>query len=112
MTFFWNYINANMSGPASTYALNPFCEQFSTALNTKWDPAWNVVISFSDSLIDTVLYGYAYNGHWYWYNGYGGLGKYFGIVIWKDYNCQGWKTLDAGASGFNSSQKTQIETAV
>jgi hypothetical protein len=63
----------------------------------------------TDSLIDAVLYGYSYNDHWYWYNGYIIGEFYFAIIIWKDYNCQGWLTFDGSqSSGFTSGQASQI----
>jgi hypothetical protein len=67
LTFFWNYINANITTLAQ---LGSFCERFSTALNLKWDPAWNVAVTLGFDVRDSVLYGYAYNDHWYWYNGF------------------------------------------
>jgi hypothetical protein len=73
-----------------------------------------VAVSVASDLSDTVLYGYAYNDHWYWYNGYKSSGNmYYAIVIWKDYNCQGWKTIDEYAnSAFSSDQKAQIGNAI
>jgi hypothetical protein len=101
-----------MGSPMVTMAFSPFVEQFSTALNAKWDPAWNVAVTMAKGLVDSVLYGYAFNGHWYWYNGYDNGKYYFAIIIWKDYNCHGWQTVNTTLSGFSTSQKTQIETAV
>jgi hypothetical protein len=102
-----------MSGPASHGQLGPFCEQFSTALNLKWDPAWNVAVTVGNSLKDSVLYGYAYNDHWYWYNGYQSGRLYYAIIIWKDYNCDGWQTIDGTQpSGFDSDRKNQIVATI
>jgi hypothetical protein len=113
LTFFWNYINANMSGPASNGLLGPFCELFSTALNSKWDPAWNVAVTLGNTAMDSVLYGYAYNDHWYWYNGYQSGSFYYAIIIWKDYNCEGWQTIDGNQkTGFKTAQITQIVATI
>jgi hypothetical protein len=115
LDFFWKYINANLSTAISNGQQGPFCTNFSNALNLKWDPAWNVAVTMGNNLMDSVLYGYAYNDHWYWYNGYPfKTYYYFAIIIWKDYNCDGWKTIDGFnvRSGFTSNQQTQIDAAV
>lgn len=62
---------------------------------------------------DVVVYGYAFNNHWMWFNGYQDASiarKYFSFVIWKDYNCQGWKTVAQSGvrSGFAPAQITKI----
>jgi hypothetical protein len=67
--------------------------KLSIALNDKFDPFWNVIAGFSSDQTnnDLVLYGYAFNNHWFWYNGitvnYSGYIYKAGMVIWKDYNC-------------------------
>jgi hypothetical protein len=73
-----------------------------------------VVVTVADGLKDSVLYGYAYNDHWYWYNGLKIGTHYYAIIIWKDYNCDGWKTVDASiiTSTFTPNQKTQIAAAI
>ena len=78
----------------STYAA--FATTLSTNLNTAWAPAWNVVIYyFTDgNNYDAVLYGYAFNGHWFWLNGFLLSGSYYSFIIWKDYNCVKWYTYN------------------
>ena len=87
----------------STYA--PFATSLSTDLNTAWAPAWNVVIyQYTDgNNYDAVLYGYAFNGHWFWLNGFLLSGSYYSFIIWKDYNCVKWFTYDDSKSPSQSS---------
>jgi hypothetical protein len=61
-----------------------------TYLNDKWNKAWNVVVVYIGEMVnsDSVVYGYAFNKHWMWYNGYTMQDGYFvSFIIWKDYNC-------------------------
>jgi hypothetical protein len=69
------------------FPTNMLAKSISDALNAQWSTAWNVVIVKTDSLehCNSVVYGYAFNGHWMWVNGYGQFDHSF--IIWKDYNC-------------------------
>lgn len=70
-----------MNGP-----MNGMAKNISTQLNSKWDPAWNVLVTKqADRTHDGIVYGYAFNDHWLWYNNY--LNTSISIIIWKDYNC-------------------------
>jgi hypothetical protein len=105
-TIIWNYINANFSqdwahsritSSADTTLAN-FSSAFSTELNRLWDPAWNVVVVYiSDGTnSDSVVFGYAFRDHWMWYNGYPtNDGYYVSFIIWKDYNCITWGTINS-----------------
>jgi hypothetical protein len=47
---------------------------------------------------DSVLYGYAFRDHWMWYNGFlMDDGYYVTFIIWKDYNCITWSTIDSNS---------------
>lgn len=96
----WAYINANTSSGFSDIMdssnINIFVKGLSDSLNQEWHPAWNVVATFGPQDYDTVLYGYAFNNHWMWYNGiqHPTSPTYIvSIVVWKDYNCQTWKLI-------------------
>lgn len=66
----------------------------STKLNNLWDPAWNVLIlRYTNTAEDAVVYGYAFNNHWIWLNNY--KDTKVNYVIWKDYNCHTWVSLDS-----------------
>jgi hypothetical protein len=44
---------------------------------------------------DSVVYGYAFRDHWMWYNGFlMDDGYYVSFIIWKDYNCKGWTSIN------------------
>jgi hypothetical protein len=43
--------------------------------------------------------GYAFRDHWMWFNGYSYLGRTFSFVIWKDYNCVAWISIDDSTFG-------------
>jgi hypothetical protein len=94
----WNYINTNFD-PKIAYSkiiakdltLTNFVTGLANQLNNQFDPAWNVVLPYSTSTtsLDTILYGYGFNDHWLWYNGYKmNDGNFVSFIIWKDYNCQ------------------------
>jgi hypothetical protein len=65
---------------------------------------------------DSVLYGYAFRDHWMWYNGLLlDSGNYVSFIIWKDYNCITWYTInsnDASHSTFDSATNTLIYNAL
>jgi hypothetical protein len=93
--------------------LGPAAATLSTDLNTLWAPAWNVVIVYyGDGFnYDAVLYGYAFNGHWFWSNGFQlSDNKYISFVIWKDYNCVTWVTIDPAATGYKASSYITADT--
>lgn len=80
--------NVNGNGQAAA-------KNISDALNAAWAPAWNVVIYSTSQAIDkaqSVVYGYAYNEHWLWYNYYT---INTSVIIWKDYNCGSWASLSS-----------------
>lgn len=93
MTEIWSYVDQNLGRENYMGTLNYFATGLSNNLNTKWAPAWNVVvvkIANADSYNDVVLYGYAFKNHWMWHNGWTSSqisGQTFSFVIWKDYNC-------------------------
>jgi hypothetical protein len=37
---------------------------------------------------------YAFRDHWMWFNGYSYIGRTFSFIIWKDYNCITWNSVD------------------
>jgi hypothetical protein len=100
----------------------------SDKLNAAWDPAWNVAltVTIADLITNTtgdfrnVVYGYAYNQHWLWYNKFKVMQHptnpssyfYFSFIIWKDYNCHSWVT-QRYSDRFNTTTKaTAIQTAI
>jgi hypothetical protein len=102
LTDIWTFINANYNnlpakGGSVTFNQTATVEKFVTYLNDLWDPFWNVVVAVvvADTIAssEVVLYGYAFNDHWFWYNGYVSADYVFGFVIWKDYKCGGYKTF-------------------
>lgn len=107
MTIIKNYIDANFSSSwkqttVTNYkdtTLVNFSISFSDHLNSLWDPAWNVVVVYlyGSTNYDSLVYGYAFRGHWIWLNGYAMIdGNYVTFIIWKDYNCVSWITLNYG----------------
>lgn len=74
--------------------LQQMAKAISDDLNTKWSTAWNVFVSVPADPAnpkDMVQYGYGFNNHWLWYNGYGA--RNYSYAIWKDYNCVKWVDL-------------------
>lgn len=97
MTFIWNTINANMPTyvSASKTNLSQLAVALSNKLNQEWSPAWNVfVFELFDRTVDAIFYGYSYKAHWMWFNDFSFAGRSFSFVIWKDYNCVVWNTID------------------
>ncbi len=76
--------------------LGPAAKTMSDELNDLWKPAWNVVIAcYLMGNHDSVVYGYAFNGRWFWFNGFRLTdGMYMSFIIWKDFNCVTWFNLD------------------
>lgn len=73
-------------------------KNISDTLNDAWHPAWNVFYFSPDYYSeDSIVYGYAFNGHWFWVNNYkkSQIGNF---VIWKDYNCHTWMDTASAAS--------------
>jgi hypothetical protein len=56
-----------------------------------------VVVYNSDGISsDSVVYGYAFRDHWMWYNGFlMDDGALVAFIIWKDYNCVTWSTINS-----------------
>jgi hypothetical protein len=64
-------------------------DTISTALNTAYDTFWNVIIVVQKDHFnpkDAVMFGYAFNNRWIWFNGLSNINNQ-SILIWKDYNC-------------------------
>jgi hypothetical protein len=92
-----------------------FAPALSEQLNTLWPPAWNVVVLFSIDAknYDAVLYGYGFREHWSWFNGMKtNTGFYISFIIWKDFNCLGWITIDATSSKYKDSSFSDLEITV
>lgn len=90
-------------------ALSSSATTMSNELNTLWQPAWNVIIvyeSFGMNL-DSVMYGYAFNGQWFWQNGIQLINNnYIAFIIWKDFNCVQWFTYNPQDNPFLPSSGT------
>jgi hypothetical protein len=98
LTVIRDKINAFSSTAAiSTYA--PFATTLSTELNTLSAPAWNVVLVYygGTTNYDAVLYGYGFNGHWFWFNRFQISLGFISLIVWKDFNCIHWYTYDSVA---------------
>lgn len=115
----FSYIDTNFTQYTSNSDYDAFNTAFSDELNRRWHPAWNIVtIKSLYSTYDTVLYGYAFNNHWMWYSNYTSVpgtyitGGYISFVIWKDYNCQGWKTVGKNGQGSKLPNLAQIKSAM
>jgi hypothetical protein len=66
-----------------------------------------VVIVYYDfgNNYDAVVYGYGFNGDWFWTNGFLlSNNKYISFVIWKDYNCVGWLAISSYPKSFSYSE--------
>jgi hypothetical protein len=58
-------VNAfDITSDPSTYA--SFTMTLSQQLNELWARAWNAVINFEAGNSDAVVYGYGFNGRWFW----------------------------------------------
>lgn len=115
----WQHVETKINSSmfiASTQdlAFKTFCKTLSEQLNSLWDPAWNVAIYSALPQYDTILYGYAFNNQWMWFNGVPASNfptQVFTLIVWKDYNCKVWKDIGYAImelSGFNSDQKNLI----
>jgi hypothetical protein len=88
-----NNIPSFVTGDSNSNLME-FAVNLSNAFNSAWNPAWNVfVLQLLDPTVDVILFGYAFNNHWIWINGYQYSGKTFAFVIWKDYNCKNWNNV-------------------
>lgn len=120
LTDIWGFITSNLKND-NTGTLHNFNLAFSDHFNEVWAPAWNIV-TVKNSIVDptyndVILYGYTFKNHWMWFNGYSdqAINYYkFSFVIWKDYNCQNWRSIGAGLttedrnSGFVVSKQIKI----
>ena len=99
LTILHNQINT-VTPLEQTSSLTASAKSISDELNTLWDPAWNVVIVYyaDGNNYDSVLYGYGFNGHWFWLNGYLISPGYVAFIIWKDYNCVSWVNFESDYS--------------
>ena len=68
LTEIWTYINGNIGSHTATSSYDAFNIAFSGHLNSLWAPAWNVFVIKTTATDDAVLYGYAFNNHWMWFN--------------------------------------------
>jgi hypothetical protein len=100
----------------------------SDKLNAEWDPAWNVALMYIFGEITlnqtedfrNVVYGYAYNGHWLWYNKFKVVQPsptsksymFYSFIIWKDYNCDTWVTHSFYDTITTSTKKDAIKNAI
>ena len=94
---------------------NSLTKVISDRLNDRWDPAWNVVLALTSKLYDVILYGYAFRNQWMWFKGvpndYLPTARIVSLIVWKDYNCQAWKTIsDYSTSSFTPTQKAFIKS--
>jgi len=81
----------------------------SATLNNTWDPAWSVAITLLDQTRngDLIVDGYAFRNHWYWQNDRDVTG--YSFVLWKDYNCYTWRTLDWTQNDFRLTYNTTLD---
>lgn len=88
-----------------------FATGLSDHLNAQWSVAWNVVVVYAfDGNWDTVIYGYA---HWMWYNGIKMDDDYYvSLIIWKDYNCLGWFSINGNDNLLSSYPGTYSGSAL
>lgn len=98
MTFVTNLIDeATKSVANGSIKGNEISMYMSDALNKEWNPAWNVVVyKLLDSTNDAIVFGYAFNKHWLWFNNY--LSSNISYIIWKDYNCFSWVSIGASTA--------------
>jgi hypothetical protein len=99
-TLIWSTINAGLTtyvpNAGSSTGHSDLAQYISDSLNAAYDPAWNVFVFelVGDPTLDAVVVGYAFRDHWMWFNGYSYLGRTFSFIIWKDYNCIAWVSID------------------
>lgn len=118
-----NMTESNMTQIRALIASNPVpsgaqapeidnvAQNVSTNLNNLWDPAWNVIIYSLNTNVDAVVYGYAFRGHWLWFNGLpnpNNGGQYMTYIIWKDYNCIEWRFMNSTFTGFTNEEYTVL----
>lgn len=120
-----NMTESNMTQIKTLIAENPIdtgalstqwddaCQNISIHLNDLWNPAWNVVVTqITAKISDAILYGYAFRGHWMWFNALPAKNgaDFVSFVIWKDYNCIQWQRINSTGGTFTSEEQTQINT--
>ena len=115
ITEIWAGLETNFLAALRGGGIASLTKELSDRLNARWNPAWNVFMMVTLSEYDAVVYGYAFKNQWMWYNGVPNpdLGTNFigTIIVWKDYNCQDWKSIsDYGSSSFDSIQKNYIKS--
>jgi hypothetical protein len=99
-TLIWSTINAGLTTYVPTAGSSTdhtdLAKFISDALNNAYDPAWNVFVFelVGDTTVDAIVVAYAFRDHWMWYNGYTYQTRTFSFVIWKDYNCIVWNSVD------------------
>lgn len=69
------------------------------------------VIQNADMTSNSVVYGFAYYGHWVWINSYKGNSRH-SFVIWKDYNCDTYLDWNWASQDFNNFMAYQEAMAV
>ena len=91
----WDNMAINLYPILPTGDISSFGQNLSAILNKEWDPAWNVVVFVGPTGYDAILYGYAFNNHWMWYNGVPSknVNDLVTLIVWKDYNCKDWKKI-------------------
>ena len=96
LTVLYNQINT-VPSLISSMLLGTSAKNISDNLNALWDPSWNVVIVYYTDYnnYDSVMYGYGFREHWFWFNGYQISSGYMAFIIWKDYNCGKWFTYES-----------------
>lgn len=116
ITEIWTGLEANIDTAltANTHTeYNAFTKGISDRLNARWDPAWNVAFVMSQSEYEVILYGYAYNNQWMWFNGVPNtvwITDIVTLIVWKDYNCQAWYFSNVyGVSSFTTTQKAFLK---
>lgn len=70
LTEIWTFINGNIHNFTGNSDYDTFNTALSERLNTMWAPFWNVFTIKTTAAFDTVVYAYAFNNHWLWYNDY------------------------------------------
>jgi hypothetical protein len=99
-TLIWSTIQSGLTTYVPTAASSTdhtdLAKYISDSLNSAYDPAWNVFVFelVGDPTVDAIVVAYAFRDHWMWYNGYNYIGRTFSFVIWKDYSCVTWNTVD------------------
>jgi hypothetical protein len=90
----WSIIQKDLPRHLAEPSLVPLATQISDSLNVQFDIAWNAfVVEQTDPSHDSIIVGKSFREHWMWYNGYAFAGRYFSVLVWKDYNCRTWNSV-------------------